>query len=43
MKGIVGVSAWNLVIVGTVAVVAVMVFNMFAAGKSVGGYTIPRA
>lgn len=42
MKGVVGVSFWNLIIVGLIALVAVYLFNRFAAGKTVAGMTVPR-
>lgn len=35
MRGVVGFSLWNIGIMGIVAVVAVSVYNHFAAGKTV--------
>ncbi len=39
----ISVNVWNVAIVGVIAVAFVMIYNMFVAGKSVGGTVIPRA
>jgi hypothetical protein len=43
MRGVVGISFWNVIIIGIVALAWIMVWNEFAAGKTVGGVTLGRA
>jgi len=42
MKGVVGINAWNVLIVGIIALVFLMIWNEFAAGQNIGGVTVGR-
>lgn len=43
MKGVVGVNIWNVVIIGVVAVAAIVAYNKFLGGKTIAGVTAPQA
>jgi hypothetical protein len=43
VRGVVGVSLWNIVIIGIIAVVAVIGYNAWIAGNTVAGVTLARA
>lgn len=43
VRGVVGVNLWNVVIVGVIAIGAVLAYNSFVAGRSVAGLTLARA
>lgn len=42
-RGVVGVSIWNVAIIGIIAVVFVIGYNTWLAGRSVAGVTLARA
>jgi hypothetical protein len=43
MRGVVGISVWNVLIIGAIALGWILVWNEFAAGKQVGSITLGRA
>lgn len=43
VRGVVGMSLWNVVIIGIIAVGAVIGYNALLAGRSIGGMTLGRA
>lgn len=43
MRGVVGISVWNVIIIGVIALGWIMAWNAFAAGKQVGSVTLGRA
>lgn len=43
VRGVVGINLWNVLVIGVIAVGGVMLYNAFAAGRTVAGLTMGRA
>lgn len=43
MRGVVGFSVWNVLVIGIVAVASVYVYDQYVSGKTVLGFTFGRA
>jgi len=43
MRGVVGFSVWNIIVIGVIAVAAVYLYDQYISGKTVFGFAFGRA